>query len=102
MKCFATVAVASVKLPDFWGNNYVDDSYFRNGEPESGCGYCTDVFFSAALDFVELNTKEPFFVYLATNAMHGPHIVPDVYAAPYLAQWSAERAGEILRHDCQL
>ena len=74
------------ELPDFWGNNYIDDSYFRNGEPESGCGYCTDVFFSAALDFVELNTKEPFFVYLATNAMHGPHIVPDVYAAPYLAQ----------------
>ena len=74
------------ELPDFWGNNYVDDCYFRNGEPERCRGYCTDVFFSAALDFVEADAEAPFFVYLAPNAMHGPHIVPEGYAAPYLAQ----------------
>ncbi len=74
------------ELPDSWGNNYLDDCYFRNGEPEQCSGYCTDVFFSAALDFIEAEADAPFFVYLAPNAMHGPHIVPEGYAAPYLAQ----------------
>ena len=40
------------ELPDFWGNNYFDDIYFRNGEPQQCYGYCTDVFFDAALNFI--------------------------------------------------
>lgn len=74
------------ELPDYWGNNYVDDVYFRNGTPTRCAGYCTDVFFDAALHFIESNAEAPFFVYLAPNAMHAPHIVPDQYAAPYLEQ----------------
>ena len=81
------------ELPDYWGNNYVDDVYFRNGEPISCAGYCTDVFFDAALDFIEAKSDAPFFVYLAPNAMHAPHIVPDDYAAPYQKRGiAAERA----------
>lgn len=72
------------ELPDYWGNNYVDDIYFHNGEPIRCDGYCTDVFFDAALAFIESQKEAPFFVYLAPNAMHAPHIVPDKYAAPYL------------------
>ncbi len=72
------------ELPDYWGNNYVDDTYFHNGEPLPCNGYCTDVFFAAATDFISEDEDRPFFVYLATNAMHGPHIVPETYAAPYL------------------
>ena len=74
------------ELPDFWGNNYIDDVYIRNGETEQCRGYCTDVFFDAALEFIDANAENPFFVYLATNAMHAPHIVPDRYAEPYIAQ----------------
>jgi uncharacterized sulfatase len=74
------------ELPDYWGNNYVDDVYFRNGVPTRCDGYCTDVFFDAALEFIETKSDAPFFVYLATNAMHAPHIVPDQYAASYLHQ----------------
>ncbi len=74
------------ELPDYWGNSYVDDVYFHNGEPFRCEGYCTDVFFDAALNFIEATAEAPFFVYLAPNAMHAPHIVPDQYAAPYLAQ----------------
>ena len=74
------------ELPDFWGNNYIDDVYIHNGEPLQCRGYCTDVFFDAALDFINANVENPFFVYLATNAMHAPHIVPERYAAPYIAQ----------------
>ncbi|MDE2776718.1 MAG: arylsulfatase [Chloroflexota bacterium] len=74
------------ELPDYWGNNYVDDVYFHNGEPTRCEGYCTDVFFDAALEFIDANKQAPFFIYLAPNAMHAPHIVPDRYAAPYLDQ----------------
>jgi uncharacterized sulfatase len=74
------------ELPDYWGNNYFDDVYFRNGEPQQCEGYCTDVFFEAALKFIEARSEAPFFVYLAPNAMHAPHIVPENYAAPYLEQ----------------
>ncbi|MCY4466460.1 MAG: arylsulfatase [Chloroflexi bacterium] len=71
------------ELPDYWGNSYLDDVYFRDGAPLQCAGYCTDVFFDAALDFVNRHAKQPFFVYLATNAMHAPFIVPERYAAPY-------------------
>ncbi|MCY4070137.1 MAG: arylsulfatase [Chloroflexi bacterium] len=71
------------ELPDYWGNNYIDDCYFRDGEPVRCQGYCTDVFFDEAIRFIEADPGSPFFVYLATNAMHAPHIVPEEYAAPY-------------------
>ena len=71
------------ELPDYWGNNYIDDCYFRNGEPVRYPGYCSDVFFDEAIRFIEADPDSPFYVYLATNAMHAPHIVPDQYAAPY-------------------
>ena len=73
------------ELPDYWGNNYIDDTYFRDGEPTKYTGYCTDVFFDEALDFIDTESAQPFFIYLATNAMHAPHIVPEKYAAPYIA-----------------
>ena len=74
------------QTPDVWGNDYFDDTYFRNGEPEPQKGYCTDVFFDATLDFVEKNRDKPFFAYLATNAAHGPYRCPEVYSKPYLDQ----------------
>ena len=73
------------ELPDYWGNNYIDDTYFMNGEPAEYRGYCTDVFFEEAKRFIEQGGQNPFFVYLATNAMHAPHIVPEHYSAPYKA-----------------
>ena len=79
------------ELPDYWGNDYVDDVYVHNGEPRRCAGYCTDVFFDAALAFIEAKPDAPFFVYLAPNAMHAPHIVPDEFAAPYLAAGIPEK-----------
>ncbi|MFW6164406.1 MAG: arylsulfatase, partial [Planctomycetota bacterium] len=71
------------QAPDFWGNDYFDDTYFRNGEPEKCEGYCTDVFFDAAIRFIEASRERPFFVYLATNAPHGPYRVDKKYSEPY-------------------
>ena len=71
---------------DYWGNDYFDDTYERNGKFEKFEGYCTDVWFSEAMRFVEENQAKPFFLYLATNAPHGPYRVDPKWADPYRAK----------------
>ncbi len=71
------------QTPDFWGNNYFDDTYFHNGEPVSHDGYCTDIWFDEALSFIKANKDGEFFAYLATNAPHAPYLVAENYRASY-------------------
>lgn len=71
------------QTPDFWGNNYFDDTYFVNGTPEDFAGYCTDVWFDQAEEFIKSCGDRPFFAYIATNAPHSPYLVEERYAAPY-------------------
>ncbi len=73
------------QLPDYWGNDYFDDTYWRNGETEAFDGYCTDVWFDGAMEFIEQDRDQPFFCYLATNAPHGPYLVADSYRDRYRA-----------------
>ena len=73
------------ELSDYWGNSYFDDVYYVNNHPKQFEGYCTDVWFSEAMKFMETNKDKPFFVYIPTNAPHSPFIVDSVYAAPYKA-----------------
>ena len=60
------------QTPDYWGNDYFDDTYLHNGKREKFSGYCTDVWFQAAEKFIEQNRDRPFFAYIPTNAAHGP------------------------------
>lgn len=69
--------------PDYWGNDYFDDTYWHNGETQAYKGYCTDVFFSEAIRFIEKNKDQPFFAYISTNAPHGPLNVPEKYLDMY-------------------
>ncbi len=69
--------------PDYWGNDYFDDTYLANGEWKKYDGYCTDVWFREATRFVEEKRDKPFFLLLSTNAPHGPYHVAESYAAPY-------------------
>lgn len=71
------------QTPDYWNNDYFDDTYFRNGVPEKFEGYCTDVWFDEALKFIEQQKDAPFFCYIATNAPHGPFHVPQKYIDMY-------------------
>ncbi|MFO8027121.1 MAG: arylsulfatase [Opitutales bacterium] len=71
-------------IPDYWGNDYYDDTYMTNGEWQQYEGYCTDVWFEEATKFVEAHQDEPFFLYLSTNAPHGPYIVDERYSAPFM------------------
>ena len=77
------VVVALDRGPDYWGNDYFDDTYWRNGKPEAQTGYCTDVWFNDALKFIERNRNKPFFAYISTNAPHGPYLVAEKYSDPY-------------------
>ncbi len=72
------------EAPDYWGNDYYDDTYFRNGEPEATTGYCTDVWFDEAKQFISKSEEQPFFIYLPLNAPHGPFKVPKPYVDSYL------------------
>jgi arylsulfatase A-like enzyme len=71
------------QTPDYWGNDYFDDTYLHNGERENFTGYCTDVWFEGAMKFIEANKDRPFFCYVPTNAPHAPYYVADKYSKPY-------------------
>ena len=73
---------------DYWGNDYFDDTYERNGVFEKFAGYCTDVWFAEGMRFVEENQKTPFLLYLALNAPHGPYRVGAEWSDPYQDQVS--------------
>lgn len=70
--------------PDYFGNDYFDDTFFRNGVEEKTEGYVTDVWFDDALDYIGRKKDEPFFLYLSTNAPHGPFLVGEEYSQPYV------------------
>ncbi|HUT24329.1 MAG TPA: arylsulfatase [Sumerlaeia bacterium] len=71
------------QTPDFWGNNYFDDTYFHNGKAAPHTGYCTDIWFEEAMRFIEKGKDKPFFAYIATNAPHSPYLVAEKYKRPY-------------------
>jgi arylsulfatase A-like enzyme len=59
-------------------------------------GFCTDVFFTAALDWIDAsaNAGRPFFAYIAPNAPHGPYLAPPEWKRRFLeAGFSQEQAG---------
>lgn len=73
------------QAPDYWLNDYFDDTYLTNGVPKKYKGYCTDIFFDEAMKFIDASkeSKKPFFCYIATNAPHGPLNVAEKYRKMY-------------------
>lgn len=71
------------QTPDYWQNDYFDDTYSRNGSPEKAQGYCTDIFFNEAMQFIEKNKDDNFLCYLSLNAPHSPFNVPEEYYNMY-------------------
>ena len=68
------------------GNSYFNPKLMHNGKLEQRNGYCTDVFFDAALDFIKASKGHSFFAYIATNAPHVPLEVADSYVASFRKQ----------------
>jgi arylsulfatase A-like enzyme len=73
------------QTPDYFGNDYFDDTYLHNGEPEKFKGFCTDIWFDNAIKFMAAakTARRPFFCYLSTNAPHAPMWAPDRYSKQY-------------------
>ncbi|HUV63924.1 MAG TPA: arylsulfatase [Sedimentisphaerales bacterium] len=71
--------------PDYFGNDYFDDTYFHGDKPEKFTGYCTDVWFDRTMSFIKdcAQNDRPFFCYIPTNAAHGPYRVAEDYKQPY-------------------
>lgn len=77
------------------GNTYVDPTLWHNGRFEKTRGYCTDLFFGRALEWIaaEHAVHQPFFAFIATNAPHAPLVAKPEDAARYAGQGlSAEEA----------
>ncbi|CAN5905375.1 arylsulfatase [soil metagenome] len=69
---------------DATGNTYFDPAIMHNGTFEKTKGYCTDVFFDHATQWIESQKgKKPFFCWLATNAPHSPYHAKPEDAALY-------------------
>ena len=71
------------QVPDFFDNDYYDDTYLHNGKPTKYRGYCTDVWFEEAINYIEKQKDQPFLCYISTNAPHSPFYVDDSYSNLY-------------------
>ena len=58
---------------------YFDNAILHNDTIVSTKGFCTDVFFQAALGWIKQNhdAGKPYFAYIPPNAPHGPMIAPE-------------------------
>lgn len=76
---------------DFPPNREKDGKYFDNVLLHNDTivktkGFCTDVFFQAALGWIKENHEagRPYFAYIPPNAPHGPMIAPEKYKKRFL------------------
>ena len=61
-----------------WGH-YFSPMLEHNGKIVTGNGFIIDDLTDHAIDFIETNRDNPFFLYIPYNTPHGPMQVPDVY-----------------------
>lgn len=62
---------------------YFDPPLELNGRRALRKGYCSDIFFDEAMQFIEKHRRRPFFTYIATNAPHTPLELKEEWAEPY-------------------
>jgi arylsulfatase len=88
-------------MAERWQNDCFDPFYYHNGVQKRYKGYCTDIWFDLAMDWIKERKRrgEPFFVYLPTNAAHGPCWVPDRYKQPYRGRGPAAFFGMMANLD---
>ncbi len=80
---------------------YFDPILQVNGQDRQFKGYCNDIWFEEAENFIERNKHRPFFVYLPTNLPHLPAQVPKKYSDMYkgkLIHDQAERVYGMITH----
>jgi len=82
-------------------NTYFDSTLLHNDTVVKTEGFCTDLFFDAALAWIKRqhDTEKPYFAYISLNAPHSPMIAPESYKERFLemgyADTTAARYGMI-------
>lgn len=68
-----------------WNNDYIDTWVTHNGVEKQGEGFCTDIFFNQAMEWIAGKARkgQPFFALIATNAPHFPFWAPEEWTEPY-------------------
>ncbi|MEZ5942601.1 MAG: arylsulfatase [Planctomycetaceae bacterium] len=77
-------------------NKYFNPTIRHNGSFVKTEGFCTDIFFTAALGWIkeQKEADQPFFAYITTNAPHGPFIAPEKNAKRFTdLGFTPEQAG---------
>lgn len=84
-------------VPDYWDNDYFNDTYLHNGKEQQYDGYCTDIFFDQAMAWMNAGQQDqPFFAYIPLNAAHWPWFVPEKYREQVRSDAAAHP--EVLEH----
>jgi len=67
-------------------NKYFDNVLLHNKTIVKTKGFCTDLFFQAAISWMknQYDNEHSFFAYLSLNAPHGPLIAPEKYKMRFL------------------
>jgi arylsulfatase len=76
------------------GNSYFNPVILHNGQFKKTTGYCTDIFFSQAMKWIDAHRKSgaPFFAYIAPNAPHAPLDCPEEYFKRYQSKVPSDAA----------
>lgn len=74
---FLNGAHSFIKAEKEWQSNPGFWPIFRNHEPMDYEGYLTDTFSDEAVEFIEREKDQPFFLYLSYNAVHAPWQAPE-------------------------
>src|SRR5207249_4613423 len=88
-------------MADLWQNDYFDPRFRHNGVLQQYQGYCTDIWFNLAMNWIRERRQqnEPFYLYLPTNAPHGPLWCPAEYKKLYQGRGPAGFFGMIANID---
>jgi len=70
------------------GNTNIDPALWHNGKYEKTKGYCTDLFFAQAIQWMDArrSAEQPFFAFISLNAAHAPLVAPEGYYKQYLGK----------------
>lgn len=87
--------IGQYRWGDFEANTetpYFDNTLLHNDTVVETEGYCTDLFFDAAMAWIDQqrDNDDPYFLFLATNVPHSPLIAPESYKQRFLDQGYSE------------
>lgn len=81
------------QTPDYWGNRYFDPHLRSGHDWQRHNGYCADIFFDRAWDWMSADSQ-PFFAWLAPNTPHTPLQVSERYSRRFIDMGLSETAAK--------